>query len=175
MEKYVKSLISTGCQTGRGLLRCLFLVVWMAGFAGTARADVPGYLVLHLNAGGRLYFSLTDVPRLTLAKGTLSLASEHFLISNVKKYTFARALETGISSADSDTGKRWFADSDQGLIYIKGNKARTDIHVYAVDGKELRLPVQHMPDNTSVIDLRTSGPGIYLLKIGDETFKIQWR
>lgn len=130
-------------------------------------------LIIHLNNGTKVCFPLSQRPKITLTGSILTLDTEHFLISNIKKYTFGSSTDTGFQLTDDDHKATVTADWSNGRIYIRTDKPASGIQVYTVNGIRHAVSLSTLDDGSYVIETNTLPHHTYLIKVGDDTFKLQ--
>ncbi len=117
-------------------------------------------------------FLLESRPKLSFASGVVTIATEHYRFGNIRKYTFEDA--TGIGSVFlEDAGDNYRVQNN--VLYIKKGKESTPIELYTVDGKKMPVPIQTNDSDMITINLSAQKSGVYLLKVGEETLKINIR
>ena len=134
-------------------------------------AYAKDFLTVHLDNGAKMSFAVANHPKVTLTDGTFTIGTEHFLISNIRKYTLGDTDETTAIEESVASGLSFYPNPTKDYVYIQTDK---DIQprLYSISGVELPVSCKRQ-EKCIILDLRNLKSDIYLLQIGKETFKIQ--
>ncbi|MBO5024856.1 MAG: hypothetical protein J6C86_01780 [Bacteroidaceae bacterium] len=88
-------------------------------------------MLVHFMDGSYAFFPISQMPKVCFDEGTIVISTEHYQISNIKKYTFADSSEAGIEDI-VESGSISSFSTDNNNIYIKlTNRAQT-IKLYTI-------------------------------------------
>lgn len=113
---------------------------------------------------------LKEKPVITFSGSDMVISSQStdlsFPVDNIKDLTYSNE-EAGIDDVYEDSGIFIYNDT----IYIMNTGNPAHIGIYGLDGKKMDTPIKN--DGThSVIDLTMYAPGIYIIKVNNNSFKI---
>lgn len=148
-----------------GLFTMLFF-----SLAGTLSAQTEKFIVVHFSSSQKLYFPVTDIPKMILEGGNLWIGNSAFSIGNLKKYTIEEYI-TGIENAEDNASGNKIVVS-KGNLLLSGNSS-LPIRLHDTAGKEIRILRKTTGTGHVLIDTRNLVPGIYLLTVEEETLKIR--
>lgn len=124
-------------------------------------------LVVLMTDGSKLYFSLSERPKITFAEQDMRICSasktQDLFVSNVARFYTSKSTDAVHDLKSKD--KRIIYNSDERIV-IEGISAEDDIRLYALDGKELTSHVSCSGDNATV-SLASLRSGTYVLTIGN--------
>lgn len=145
-------------------------MIW--AFASTASAQDKQVLVVWLKGGQKITHDLTDKPETRFSNGQLMLStakiSVSYPLSDVLRYTY-EGPSTSISSPKLRSGEIRVQQNAEEML-IEGLAPGIPIETYSLDGKLLQT--QHsVSREPSLITFKGQPQGVYLIKIGDTTYK----
>ncbi|MEF9923642.1 MAG: T9SS type A sorting domain-containing protein [Muribaculaceae bacterium] len=145
------------------------LIMLLACFV-TARAAVNETLSVHLKDGTSTQFLLNEEPKITFGTTTVKVQSSHLTMefekANVLKFTYG-----GSSSVDEiKTESTPFIQQGNKLLFL--NLANDCVvTIYNVNGAIVQSPVV-VSDNQFEISVADLSAGIYIVKVGSQSYKI---
>ena len=149
------------------LLMALVLLPTMA-----RAADTTQQLVVWLKNGQKIRHDLADKPETRFNAGylmlTTSKVSVSYPLTDVLRYTFEGNIPV-VSVQDIKPGEIRFRQSTDEMCF-DGLAAGTVLEVYSSDGKLLRTQ-KAAKGKTAVVSLKGQPAGLYMVKIGDATYK----
>lgn len=117
--------------------------------------------------------ALSQISTMKLTPQSISVEGETttlktFELASIKRITF-KGLSTGISLAES-TSSAVAIERQGGYLYVKGADAAlgSGAQIYAVDGRRVAT---FRPSQGEGINLATLPAGVYVLKVGMQSFK----
>lgn len=147
------------------LLLLLLSVLWaMAGQGGAhaASGDEESQLVLSMIDGNKIYFMLSERPKITFAEQTMKIGSasreKEIEIANVSQFYFSDKTNAINNLKANDIRVRFIADDK---VMVEGVSAEK-IRLYALDGKEIKSHVVYS-DGSAIVSLSLLLPGVYIL------------
>ena len=153
--------------------KLLLLLALMAALPLTAQADdATQRLVVWLKNGQKVYHDLTDEPETRFNNGMLMLStakvSISYPIADVVRYTYEGTM-TAINAPKVKPGEVRFSQGNDQMAF-DGLTPGTQMQLYAPDGKLLRTQKAET-GKTSVVSLKGLPAGLYVVKIGDASYK----
>ena len=130
-------------------------------------------LVLWQKSGEKVYFDLNDMPETTFENGMLVIktnnASVQYHLENILRYTFEGTGNTGINLQPSERSISISQNGDE--VTMRNLNEGTTVTVYAANGTllEQRTVSGRSPLTLSVAQRPA---GVYIVKAGNETFKL---
>ena len=85
------------------------LIILMTSMPTLAQESLD-CIVIHMKSGNKVFAKIEEQPKIVLEKQTVSIKTEHYLISEIIKYTFGNYDEensTGISSPNDNLFHEW--------------------------------------------------------------------
>ena len=135
-------------------------------------AQDKAYMVLHLKDGSQVMWSIAEKPKITFQGGTMSVETQDFLVSNIKKYTLEDADYTGIGGVASGNAEAPYHFNGQELMVRPQGDAK-NVKLFGANGVEVAVPVKQASNGLLHFDLKDQPAGVYLLQVGQgETIKI---
>lgn len=125
-------------------------------------------LVVFLKSGTKVMLPVSDEPKITFDGTVMRVGNGDYQIENVQKWMVGEPELLGIENA---TDKESIAYRD-GLLTISDS---ADIHVYNAAGVEQPVKVKMQDMGIRTADLSALPAGVYMIKAGKETLKIQKR
>ena len=139
-----------------------------------AAEDMRDCLLVHLSSGDKVAFKLDDTPIITFDGGVMTIATQRWQITDVRKYTIADYATSIVgNNADAETNGRWSEDGRYFCIHLNDRSAK--VRMYTAGGIEVPLTCKADNDGIIRIDMSRMGYDIYLLTVGNETIKIRRR
>ena len=133
-------------------------------------------LVVWLRGGQKVYHDLADKPETRFNAGYLMLTTDKVSISypltDVLRYTFEGNIPV-VSVPEIKPGELRFQQGSDEMRF-DGLAAGTMLHVYSSDGKLIRSQ-KAATGQTAVISLKGQPAGLYMVKVGDATYKFMKR
>lgn len=127
-------------------------------------------IVIHMKSGNKVLAKIEEQPKLILEKQAVSIKTEHYLISEIIKYTFGNyddETSTGINVPNTTTS---FTD---GFVYVKAKSSKSEVKVYSINGIAQNVDTRKHSNGLIEVELRKLASGVYLLYIDGECLKIQ--
>ena len=153
----------------------LLLLSLLLSFAVTAmwaQSDATQRLVVWLKDGQKIYHDLNDQPETTFSDGMLWLKTEKVSVSypltDVLRYTFEGAM-TAIETPSARPGEIRFLQGNDAMAF-DGLPEGTSLALYSLDGKQLAT-MKAQGRQRTVVSLANYPSGVYIVKMGDESFK----
>ena len=150
----------------------LTLLLTFAVSAMWAQSDATQRLVVWLKGDKKVYHDLSDEPETTFSEGMLWLKTDKVSVSypltDVLRYTFEGVM-TAIESPTIRPGEMRFRQSKDAMAF-EGLPNGTLLEVYSLDGKKLST-VKAQDGQQTIISLANHPSGIYIVKMGDASFK----
>lgn len=145
----------------------------MAPAEDTAAA-LEQVLVLTMRDGTTQRVSMADNPRTTVENGVLKVrtaeAEMAFPLDNVGTFTFEQQL-AGIEAIDKDDEDTY--GYENGLLTVRTRSGKP-VSVYSVDGREVTR-VKTDTGGECRVDMSGYQQGVYIVSIGNKSFKIYKR
>ena len=127
-------------------------------------------IVIHMKSGNKVFAKIEEQPKIVLEKQTVSIKTEHYLISEIIKYTFGNYDEennTGISTSNTTS------PSTTGFVSAKAKSPTSEVKVYSINGIVQNVDTRKHDNDMIEVDLSKLTNGVYLLYIDGECLKIQ--
>ena len=138
----------------------------------TAFAQDKVYMVLHMKDGSKVMWSIAEKPKISFQGGTMSVETQDFLVSNIKKYTLEDANYTGIGDVSLGNAEAPCHFNGQELT-VRPQGDMKNVKLFGANGVEVAVPVRQGTDGLLHFDLTNQPAGVYLLQVGQgETIKI---
>lgn len=149
----------------------LFAALLMAVVSVKAQ-DTMQRLVVWQKSGEKVYFDLSEEPETTFEEGVLVIQTSTTLvrypISDVMRYTYEGEM-TAIKKPVVQPGEIVFRQGADELSF-DGLPEGVKLEVFSIDGKPL-LSETARQGKTTVISLANYPTGIYIVKLGETTYK----
>ena len=145
------------------------LIILMTSMQTLAQESLD-CIVIHMKSGNKVFAKIEEQPKIVLEKQTVSIKTEHYLISEIIKYTFGNYDEensTGISSPNTTTS------FTNGFVYVKAKSPTSEVKVYSINGIVQNVDTRKHDNDMIEVDLSKLTNGVYLLYIDGECLKIQ--
>ena len=160
------------CRMPRALAVVALLGVCLAAMAQTESAR----LVVWLKNGQKVYHDLADKPETRFNVGYLMLSTDKvsvtYPLTDVLRYTYEGNIPV-VSVPDIKPGEMRFQQGADEMRF-DGLAAGTVMEVYSSDGKLLRTQ-KAVQGQTAVVSLKGQPTGLYIVKIGDASYKFMKR
>lgn len=135
-------------------------------------AEAQPYIVLHFKTGNNVYLKHEDKMKILFEDGLFSIGSSTYQLSEIRKYTFR---EIDPDSVDEVLINEKGIELVDGKLIIKSHEAMEMVRIFIADGVELPLTVTNDSDNNFVISLAGFENRMLVVKVGNESFKLQVR
>src|SRR5574344_651488 len=148
----------------------IILVTLLAALSANAATKA---IIITLSDGTQKTTQLTDVARLTLNNGNVTVVTttgtnEATPISSVSRITFG--LNSGITNAATDgKGVKIYPSPCDSYIAIEGLNGMQDVELYNAQGQLIK---EAALEGSGVIDMNAMSQGLYLVKTGNVAYKI---
>lgn len=160
----------------RWITRVLPLVVVLATSLTAAAQSDHQQLVVWLKNGQKVVHDLADKPETRFNAGYLMLSTDKVSISypltEVLRYTYEGNIPVVAVPSIKPGEMRFQQGADE--MRFDGLAAGTVMEVYSTDGKLLRTQ-KAVQGQTAVISLKGQPAGLYIVKIGDASYKFMKR
>lgn len=157
------------------LITLALLMVLMAT-ASWAQGDATQKLVVWLKNGQKVEHALADKPETRFNEGYLMLSTSRVSISypltDVLRYTYEGNIPVVAVPSIKPGEIRFQQGADE--MRFDGLAAGTVMEVYTSDGKLLRT-LKAVQGQTAVVSLKGQPAGLYIVKIGDASYKFMKR
>ena len=141
------------------------------GFGCVSMTGAADFLTVHLNDHTKISFAIATHPKILLTDGTFTIGTGQFLLTNISKYTLGDQDETTALETNMTHGLSFYPNPTKDYVYIRTDKD-TKLRLYSLSGIE--FPVQYKKqEGLIILDLRGLKSDTYLLRVGEETLKIQ--
>lgn len=155
----------------------LFLIMSLLATMTTVMAqEEPAQLVVWLRNGQKVYHDLADKPETRFNVGYLMLSTDKvsvtYPLTDVLRYTYEGNIPV-VSVPDIKPGEMRFQQGADEMRF-DGLAAGTMLHVYSSDGKLIRSQ-KTATGQTAVVSLKGQPAGLYIVKIGDASYKFMKR
>lgn len=160
------------CMNARAMAVVALLGISLAATGQTE----PARLVVWLKNGQKVYHDLADKPETRFNVGYLMLSTDKvsvtYPLTDVLRYTYEGVIPI-VSVPDIKPGEMRFQQGADEMRF-DGLAAGTVIEVYSSDGKLLRTQ-KAVQGQTAVVSLKGQPTGLYIVKIGDASYKFMKR
>lgn len=137
-------------------------------FSVSTYADgIKNSLVVHMKDGSYFEIMLNESPKITFENGVVSFDTKRFLVSEVRKYTFGE-YGNSINDVFAQNGVKY--DLDGNIIISPNNKK--NFAVYTSNGQEIKVKSTSLSNGKILIGFSDLPAGVYIVKYGNESFKI---
>lgn len=134
-------------------------------------AGASNHLVLYLVSGTTLTIPAEERPQITFEGNVLCISTERFQISAVRKYTFSENEALSLETLDEDD--KSIKRLDDMRIAVRPKVPSANVRVLSTNGTEQPVHKTVDAEGCAVIDLTGLMPDVYVISIGNETFKIK--
>ena len=138
--------------------------------------DETQRLVVWLTNGQKVYHDLTDKPETRFNAGYLMLSTSKVSVSypltQVLRYTFEGKMPV-VNVPSVRPGEVRFSQGPDAMRF-DGLPAGSVLELYAPDGKLLRSQTA-ASGKTAVVSLKNQPAGLYIVKVGDASYKFMKR
>lgn len=125
-------------------------------------------LVVFLKSGTKVTLPISDEPKITFDGTVMRVGNGDYQIENVRKWMVGEPELLDIENA-TDKGDIMYRD---GILTVGGSAS---VHVYNAAGVEQSVSVKNQGAGLRTADLSALPAGVYVIKAGKETLKIQKR
>lgn len=136
-----------------------------------ANADNGNNLIVYFNSGTKITLPVSEKPQITFEGNVLCVNTERYQFTDVKKYTFSKNEELSIEVIEADGKQLTKLDGEKLAVKTKGDKEA--LHVYSSKGIMQKVNQQMGSDGTVVLDIMGMPADVYIIKIGDKSFKFR--
>lgn len=149
----------------------LVFILLLLPFSMVIAEDADSRLVVWKNDGSKIVYSLSEQPKTTFTSEgvviTTSTVSVTYPLNQIVKYTY-EGIASGIESVTKDGG---VLVSQDGYNFRFSNlKENTLLQVYSVNGS---LISTHNSEGKQItISLGDHANGVYIIKVGDTSYKV---
>ncbi len=156
-------------------IKLTLIMMLMAAATGLWAQDTQRLVVWKTN-GEKIYHELTDEPETRFANGMLMLSTKKVSISypiaQVLRYTFEGYIPVVSVPAVKKGEVRFSQGTDE--MRFDGLAGGTVLELYAPDGKLLRTQTA-AEGQPAVVSLKGQSAGLYIVKVGDASYKFMKR
>lgn len=139
-------------------------------FSVSTYADgIKNSLVVHMNDGSYFEIMLNESPKIIFENGVVSFDTKRFLVSEIRKYTFGE-YGNSINDVFAQNGVKYDLDLDGNIIISPNNKK--NFAVYTSNGQEIKVKSTSLSNGKILIGFSDLPAGVYIVKYGNESFKI---
>ena len=139
--------------------------------APMAQADERDCLLVHMASGGSVLFPLSGEPMITFDGGVVTIATERYQVSDVRKYTFGN-YAAGITGTENDAAAGGYSP-DGRFFCVRLKDTSVQVRLYTAGGVEVPLGLKPDAEGVIRVDMNRLNRDVYLLTVGDETIKIR--
>lgn len=140
--------------------------------------DDGAKLLIELVSGENRTFELSDKPQLLFSVDKLTVKSERLeadlplVYSDIQKISFQSGTPTSVDERTNMQEKTVSVRyTDLNTFEVYGIDGESFVAVYSLDGKTMPLDVDHS-DNAVVVHLNGYKSGTYIIKIGNQSYKL---
>lgn len=133
--------------------------------SSTAKAQID-YVAVHDVAGGVTTIPLADADCIIINGNYFTIGSFSLDIQNLKKYEFVDSSTSGINDVIGDISD--FRFNSDGKIIIPTRMIGKPVNVYLLSGLKCEVST-----HGNIIDMHKLATGIYLVKVGETSFKFK--
>lgn len=144
-------------------INCLVILTIFVSSASAAN------MIVFLHSGAQASYETTAEPRITLSDGVMTIGTDVFELSNVRKYTFAGTADALDKVVENMNINLSYAGN--GYVTIQ-NYNNQQIALYDVMGRSVPCETHRLSNDLVQVDFSAQVPAVYLLSIGNETIKI---
>lgn len=156
--------------------KLLLIISLFATMTTMVAQEKPAQLVVWLRGGQKVYHNLADKPETRFSAGYLMLSTDKVSISypltDVLRYTFEGNIPV-VSVPEIKPGEMRFQQGTDEMRF-EGLAAGTALEVYSSDGKHLHTQ-KAVQGQTAVVSLKGQPAGLYIVKIGNASYKFMKR
>lgn len=149
----------------------MLLALGIGAFAMPIVAEPRDCIIVHLQGGGYIVFPLEQQPRIVFDGQVVTIGTEHYQVSNIRKYTIGDSESTGIVGAGEKDGIGSYTFDGEQLV-VRLSDAGKPVRLCNMAG--IQIPFRHQPTSEGLLYVQfpPRHGEVYLLTIGSETFKI---
>lgn len=159
------------------IIKNIFLIVSM-GLGTLAHANNEnGYMLIvqknNQMVNDSIYIDLTNHPKIEFERDFFSITDEGIKITyeNAINISFVNSLPIIDNIEKNTIQKEKFAFINHHTIIISGLSNLKDIHVFTIEGKEIKLNIDYSQQEAT-LHLEGLSQGIYIIKTKHQTFKV---
>lgn len=149
----------------------LVFILLLLPFSMVIAEDADSRLVVWRTDGSKIVYSLSEQPKTTFTSEgvviTTNTVSVTYPLTQIVKYTY-EGIASGIESVTNDG--RILVSQDGYNFKFSNLKENTLVQVYSVNGS---LISTHKSEGKQIsISLRDHANGVYIIKVGDTSYKV---
>lgn len=146
----------------------LLIALCFLFFAANAKAE--GYMI-HielLSSPDPIEVSLSEYPTVTFNEGKLNISSNNLSceISDIKKWTFNQGVPTEISSEKTASSVNY-----RDNVFTITGITSDNLNVFDLQGVK-QAPATKFSGNNVIVDFNNLPNGVYIIKIGTQSYKV---
>ena len=159
------------------IIKNIFLIVSM-GLGTLAHANNEnGYMLIvqknNQMVNDSIYIDLSNHPKIEFDRDYFSITDEGIKITyeNAINISFVNSLPIIDSIEKNTIQKEKFAFINSNTIIISGLSDLRNLHVYTIEGKEIKLNIDYSQQEAT-LHLEDLSQGIYIIKTKHQSFKV---
>ena len=159
------------------IIKNIFLIVSM-GLGTLAHANNEnGYMLIvqknNQMVNDSIYIDLSNHPKIEFDRDYFSITDEGIKITyeNAINISFVNSLPIIDNIEKNTIQKEKFAFINSNTIIISGLSDLRNLHVYTIEGKEIKLNIDYSQQETT-LHLEDLSQGIYIIKTKHQSFKV---
>ena len=159
------------------IIKNIFLIVSM-GLGTLAHANNEnGYMLIvqknNQMVNDSIYIDLSNHPKIEFDRDYFSITDEGIKITyeNAINISFVNSLPIIDNIEKNTIQKEKFAFINSNTIIISGLSDLRNLHVYTIEGKEIKLNIDYSQQE-AILHLEDLSQGIYIIKTKHQSFKV---
>ena len=159
------------------IIKNIFLIVSM-GLGTLAHANNEnGYMLIvqknNQMVNDSIYIDLSNHPKIEFDRDYFSITDEGIKITyeNAINISFVNSLPIIDNIENNTIQKEKFAFINSNTIIISGLSDLRNLHVYTIEGKEIKLNIDYSQQEAT-LHLEDLSQGIYIIKTKHQSFKV---
>lgn len=159
------------------IIKNIFLIVSM-GLGTLAHANNEnGYMLIvqknNQMVNDSIYIDLSNHPKIEFGRDYFSITDEGIKITyeNAINISFVNSLPIIDNIEKNTIQKEKFAFINSNTIIISGLSDLRNLHVYTIEGKEIKLNIDYSQQEAT-LHLEDLSQGIYIIKTKHQSFKV---
>ena len=159
------------------IIKNIFLIVSMGlGTLAHANNDNGYMLIVQKNnqmVNDSIYIDLSNHPKIEFDRDYFSITDEGIKITyeNAINISFVNSLPIIDNIEKNTIQKEKFAFINSNTIIISGLSDLRNLHVYTIEGKEIKLNIDYSQQEAT-LHLEDLSQGIYIIKTKHQSFKV---